>query len=171
MYRAKHVAFLEPVGSRWQCTFTKRTGSDREHKFYWKTVHNDAHFSSSDLFHTNEESATSSDSSHRNMANYTELLNHNPKFSVLERSFLLERIEKISSIEIHAPPIPSRIKFPDVESVQLCAYRRLVLFRQFIDDVLGKDGNRYWSVHRNPSWLDGMMDFQVTASRPLAIQN
>lgn len=57
-------------------------------------------------------------------------------------------------------PIPNADSYPDIESVQLIAYHRLVRFRMFLDEILGSS-NRFWSVHRKPSWALDYLNFQV----------
>ena len=58
------------------------------------------------------------------------------------------------------PPLPRFSKFPDLEYVQVIAYHRIVRFRQLLDEVLGGK-NRFWNVHRSPSFSVGYVDFQL----------
>jgi hypothetical protein len=66
-----------------------------------------------------------------------------------------------------APPLPRFDKFPDVEYVQLIAYHRIVHFRRLLDEALGAK-NRFWNVHRSPSFASGIIDFQLAEGRGLA---
>ena len=86
--------------------------------------------------------------------------------SAPDPSALTTRIEKLSGIEVHAVPIPRVTHYPDVERVQLVAYHRLVRFRNLVDAVVGAS-NRFWMVHRDPTWARDFMDFQVTAEATL----
>jgi hypothetical protein len=140
---------------------------DREHQYYWKLVHEHPTFASDVLFPTNEERPTwPTDSSHRTKANYGDHLPYFPQFAALELEQMKARARQIAAIALTAPPIPDRDKFPDLDSVHIVAYHRLVRFRQFLDEVLGAT-HRFWGVHRTPSWTQGILTFQITAQTGL----
>lgn len=139
------------------CSF--KEGRNREHSFYWKMVKQHPNFFTDSLFTENPEDTDISDAGHRNFATYIDHLNKFPNFSPLTYDELEKRIVFISKFEMKSYPIPMRTNYPDTDSVQIIAYHRLVYFRELIDSVLG-DSNRFWSVHRNPSWCRGIIDFQ-----------
>lgn len=87
-------------------------------------------------------------------------LNKFPSFQTLDKEYLSQQIEKIASIELSDVPIPRKDSYPDIINVQLIAYHRMIKFRKFVDDVLG-GSNRFWKVHRNPSWCLDYLDFQL----------
>ena len=103
---------------------------------------------------------TPPNSRHRNHANYADHLAGYPRFRPLNAETLQERIEYISKIALDAAPLPRTSKFPDLEFVQLIAYHRIVKFRRTVDEVLGGK-NKFWKVHRNPSFAGDYMDFQL----------
>ena len=166
LHRRKHSVILEIQHGGHLCTFHK--GQQREHQFYWKTVRQDPHFASDPLFTENNESVDRSDASHRNRASYGDHLSQfPPQFRPLQRQSLIDRVTFISRMEFGAPPIPHRSRFPDLESVQVVAYQRIVKFRRFLDEVLG-GGYRFWSIHRSPPWTEGIVDFQLVEQGTLA---
>ncbi len=170
MYHKKRsVKIGITTGGDHVCNFDKKQGSEREHKVYWKLVKEDPHFASEPLFTFNnsDPGVDASDAGHRERLNYNDHIGQTPVFRNLDMPALRTRIEFISQIEFTAPPIPKRSKAPDVEAVQVIAYHRLVFFRRFLDEILGGK-NRFWSVHRSPSWVDGMTDFQLTEQSDLA---
>ncbi|MFY9607962.1 MAG: hypothetical protein WAU45_05020 [Blastocatellia bacterium] len=132
----------------------------REHQYYWRTLKSDPLFATDLLFTDNDENRDVCDASHRNRGNYADHIFQLPQFRTLDERFLRERVRFISQIEFSAPPIPDRRNFPEIASVQVVAYHRLVRFRQFLDQILG-GSSRFWSVHRNPSWTSGLIDFQL----------
>jgi hypothetical protein len=85
----------------------------------------------------------------------------------LDEAELKHRIEYISKIVFDAPPLPRFGSFPDLEHVQLIAYHRIVMFRRLLDEVLGGK-NRFWNVHRNPSFAADFIDFQFAEGGALA---
>ncbi len=139
------------------CNYKK--GKNREHSFYWNKIKEHPFLSNEQLFTINPEDSDISDAGHRNFATYVDHLNKFPNFSPLAYIELKKRIEYISKIEIKSYPIPMRTKYPDIDSVQIVAYHRLVYFRELLDNALG-GSNRFWSVHRNPSWCRDIIDFQ-----------
>ena len=129
----------------------------------------DPHFVAEPLFSLNNSDPTidASDAGHREKLNYSDHIGLTSVFRNLDEHALRERIDFISQIEFSIPPIPKRSKAPDVESVQVIAYHRLVFFRQFLDEVLGGK-NRFWTVHRSPAWVNGMTNFQLTEQGSLS---
>jgi len=101
-----------------------------------------------------------SDVSHRNHANYADHLSQFPIFKPLDLNQTKERITRLSKIQIYDPPIPDRTKFPDMDNVQLVAYHRLIRFRRFIDEAVGSS-DRFWNLHREPSWAREFLDYQA----------
>jgi hypothetical protein len=166
LYRRKRTATLAIQGGTTYCTYERKAASDREHKAYWRLVKNDANFVLDPLFTLNEHDSDVSDVSHRDRANYADLIHGFPPFAPLQLQQMKDRIEFISQIEFSSPPIPRRTSFPDLESVQIVAYHRLVRFRCLLNDSLGAK-NRFWNVHRNPTWADGIIDFQLVSQRGL----
>jgi hypothetical protein len=163
LFRYKRIVRLELSGGSFICKFDRKHGDDREHQFYWRVVNQNPYFGSDPLFIPNNSNSLddASDAGHREKCNYADHVAGFPQFNPLASQSLLNRIEHISQIEFSAPPIPRRSKFPDVESVQIVAYHRLVRFRQFVDEIAG-GSNRFWGVHRNPSWAREIMNFQLT---------
>jgi len=167
LYRRKRIARLELHAGKFVCYFDPKQATDREHRFYWKVVKQDQHFAADPLFTENDPEVDASDVGHRDRANYADHVCQLPKFRPLDVGSLRERVQFISDITFTVPPLPKRSKFPDVEGVQVVAYHRVVRFRQFLDAVLG-GGNRFWTVHRSPSWTDGMIDFQLADQATLS---
>jgi hypothetical protein len=161
------IAQFNVQGGQLRCDFTNKGAGTREHGFYWKVVHNDSYFADDPLFPLNDDNAVISDAAHRGRANYADHLQRVPAFQVLDQREIKDRIERISEMEFDAPPIPSCDKFPDLDSVQIVAYQRIIRFREFVDDVVGTT-NRFWAVHRDPRWVRGVMDFQMTNQAGLA---
>jgi len=164
LFRYRQIVRLELQGATndFVCTFESKDGSSREHVFYWKVVYKNSYFSSDPLFILNNSQSgdDASDSGHREKSNYADHLFELPQFNPLDSVTLQNRVKYISQIPFSTPPIPRRSKFPDIESVQIVAYHRLVRFRQFVDEIAG-GSNRFWSVHRDPSWTRGFIDFQL----------
>lgn len=150
------------------CHSTKKDGNAREHQFYWKVVKENACFATDPLFTRNADNLDISDSAHRNRANYADHIGKCPTFTPLSAEVVKTRLELISSMEMTDPPIPDRRQFPDVESVQLVAYHRLVRYRKLLDQILGGE-NRFWNVQRKPPFALGYCDYQVTESQNLEV--
>jgi hypothetical protein len=168
LYKKKQIAQLSISSKgKYICTFDPKSAGDREHRFYWKIVKQNAHFRSDDFFKENDGEVDRSDVGHRDRANYADHLGQLQRFVPLKREMIEQRIQFISEMQLTAPPIPRKSKFPDVDSVQVIAYHRLVKFRRFLDEVLG-GSNRFWSVHRSPTWTDGILDFQLTSPADLS---
>ena len=159
LFTVRRLVRLQLQTGRYVCTFDPKTG--REHQIYWMIVKDDQHFRTDPFFtQGNPEVA------HRDWAQYTDHLPQFPPFKPLDKEALRVRIDRISDIAFDAPPIPQVDKYPDVESVQVIAYHRLVRFRAFVDAILGGD-NAFWKVHRNPTWAIEFMDFQITEGQTL----
>jgi hypothetical protein len=159
LFGRKRIVRLEYTGGRFVCTFDRKARDDREHRFYWKVVKANALFAS-DPFFTENLPGDESDVAHRDRANYADHLPAFPMFRPLNAEAVKSRIERISDIEFSAPPIPKVSLYPDVQSVQVIAYHRLVRFRELVDAVVGT-GNRFWSVHRDPPWARDFLDYQL----------
>lgn len=171
LFRRKRLVRLQLQNGRHICSFDPKQAGDREHRVYWKVVKKDSHFNSDPLFTENDSDSDVSDVGHRDRANYADHLGSCPKFRALDSATLRSRIQFISEIDFTTPPIPDRSKFPDTDSVQVVAYHRIVKFRSLLDEVFGGK-NRFWKVHRNPSFGDGMIDYQLARQSGLdALQN
>lgn len=161
LYSMSRTARLIPGAGPFSCDLTGNAG--REHDIYWHVVKADVHFAADVLF-----PVSNSEVDHRDWANYADFLPRFAPFRPLDKAALKVRIEKISEIPFASPPTPSPKEggIPDVDNVQVVAYHRVVRFREFLDTILvGK--NRFWEVHRNPSWAMEFMDFQLTEGRTL----
>jgi hypothetical protein len=167
LYSKRRVVRWSLDGGYHVCSFTSRGAGDREHKQYWNWVKRDEHFETDPMFTEYNITIDESDARHRDRSNYSDHLFPYPAFHVLNKSELVERIQLISQIEFQDPPIPDINRFIDIESVQIVAYHRLVKYRQFLDEALGGD-NRFWNVHRSPSFARGVINFQLTEPRGLA---
>lgn len=164
LFRAKQIVERDLSGNQLQCTFRRKNGNDREHKVYWKLVKVNSLFASDPWFTENDSTRDPSDAGHREFANYKDFLQDFRTFHPLDRAQLRHRIQKISSIEFNTPPIPSVSRYPDIESVQVVAYYRLVRFRELLDEILDRNSN-FWTVHRNPPWARDFIDYQLVDSR------
>jgi len=156
--RNKCRILLEINGGAYLCQVTPKK-NDREHRFYWKRVKENHFFSTNAFYTTNEETVIESDSAHRNKANYYDHIGRFPPFQILDLPFLKQRMNVISTMIVHFAPIPQTNSYPDLDSVQLIAYYRLVNFRLFLDDIVLT--NRFWGVHRNPKWCPDFIKFQL----------
>jgi hypothetical protein len=159
LFTRRRMAHLDSQHGRHVCRFNAKTG--REHEIYWTIVKEDPHFIADPFFPSNN-----SDVAHRDWANYADHLPQFRPFRPLDKDALKARIERISEIPFALPPIPQVTKFPDVDSVQIVAYHRIVRFRDLVDAIQG-GRNRFWDVHRNPSWAAEFMDFQLSEGRTL----
>jgi hypothetical protein len=160
LFNNKHLVEMQLTNGKYVCGFAKKFVGDGEHKIYWKPVKQNSGFNNDLVFTINKPDEEESDVRHRNHANYADHLSTYPVFKPLSREAVRDRIEFISKIAFDAPPLPRFSKFPDVENVQLIAYHRLVRFRKMVDETIGAQ-NRFWSVHRNPSFAAGLIDFQL----------
>jgi hypothetical protein len=168
LHRKRRILRLETQGKQCVCHIEKKNANDREHRFYWKYVSGHPSFKNDPFFYPNREDLPESDGAHRNKANYVDHLDRFPPFKPLSSDAMSDRVERIAGISFSDVPIPSADRFPDIESVQIVAYHRIVKFRQCVDDALGED-NRFWRVHRKPSWCPDSMKFTVTEPVYLAL--
>jgi hypothetical protein len=164
LYRKKRTARIEIEGGKYCCYIEKKGGADREHKYYWKIIKSNVRFEDDPFFTLNEEDTGDSDSGHRNIANYYDHINGFPNFHPLSEETLTKRIGYLSKIELSSVPIPRKEKYPDIENVQLIAYHRIIKFRSFLDEILGRK-SRFWSTYRNPIWCADFLNFQVIKPR------
>jgi len=169
LFGAKRIVQLQFDGGHYIFSFNPKNAGDREHRIYWKLVKKDPHFASDPFFTDNNSAIDESDVAHRDRANYADHLPQFPVFHPLDAAAVKTRIDKISEIEFTSPPIPRASRYPDIESVQIVAYHRIVRFRDFIDTIIG-NRNRFWNVHRNPAWARDFMDFQLTEEETLRSQ-
>lgn len=166
LFGQKRIARLELHGGRFVCSLDPKAKHDREHSFYWRIVKVNPLFAADPFFVENDTGADESDVAHRDWANYIDHLPQFPAFHPLDAAALRGRVERISDIPIGSPPIPRVSRYPDVESVQIVAYHRIIRFRDLLDAVLA-GGNRFWNVHRDPPWARPFMDFQLTEETSL----
>jgi hypothetical protein len=164
LFRGRAVARLE-LGARggYICSYPPRpTGVSLggEHQLYWALVKRDPVFAADPLFTDNNQDRDESDAAHRNFANYIDHISRYPVFHPLDEASIKDRVDHISKIVLDDIPIPRRSRFPDVDYVQLIAYHRIISFRKVLDEALGRD-NRFWNVHRTPSFAAAFMDFQL----------
>lgn len=160
MYKGRRIVELQIRGSSYSCNVTKKNGGDREHKIAWKIVKAYPLFSTDPFFTLNNDSLPESDGAHRNKANYADHIGRFPNFHPLDENYLRKRISQIANMEFSTAPIPNANKYPDLESVQVIAYHRLVRFRMFLDEILS-NSNRFWRVNRNPNWATGYLNYQM----------
>jgi len=160
LYREKRVVTLLARDGGFVCFLDKKGASDREHKAYWKFVRTSTEFGSDPFFNVEVDIIPRSDGAHRTKANYSDHLGEYSVFKALTKQAIVDRINRISDIEITAVPIPNADSYPDLESVQIMAYHRIVRFRSYLDKLLGKE-NRFWNAHRTPQWCENLLDFQV----------
>jgi hypothetical protein len=168
LHRDKRVIKLSRQGHGWIFEIIKKNAGDREHKLYWKFLAEHPEFNGDPFFYPNREDLPESDGSHRNRANYADHLNVFPQFKPLSEAFLAQRIQKIAEIQFSAVPVPNADKFPDIASVQILAYHRIVKFRKILDEVVGTE-HRFWNVQRNPSWRPKDLTFEVVDPEYTAI--
>jgi hypothetical protein len=160
LHKKRRIVRLDREGNRLVFRIEKKQGSDGEHKFYWKFVSEHSQLAADPFFYSSREDQSESDGAHRNKANYSDHICQFPAFQVLEMQFLRDRVVRLSNIEISSVPVPRAEHFPDLDYVQIIAYHRLVKFREFVDEALST-GNRFWKVHRDPSWCSDTMRFSV----------
>jgi hypothetical protein len=170
LYKEKKVAQIKISNGQYVCTFIDRHANHREHKYYWKVVHEDPNFSGCHLFRYNDELQNVSDAGHRCLANYGDNINQFQAFNFPSTTDIVNRVEIISNMSFDDPPIPRRENYPDLDSVQIIAYHRLVYFRQILDEILS-DTNRYWTSKRSPNWTSGLIDFQLAEQANLTLLN
>mgnify|MGYP001164585683 CR=1 FL=1 len=130
-----------------------------EHPFYWKVVKEYPEFSKHPLFKLNGDRDPSSESAHRNHANYADNLNNFRKFDLPKEEEFEKHISSVTSKRISETElIIHRDKFPiNLINVQILAYQRIVTFRDFLDRHISK--NQFWMVRKTPSWCK--LDFNI----------
>lgn len=168
LFQKKRIVRFEITSGNYSCTLEPKKANEREHHVYWKIVKADKHFATDPLYTENAPNDDGpSDTSHRDCANYADHLGQCDKFMPLELGRMKARVQMMSEIPFTDPPIPRRDRFPDLESVQIVAYHRLVRFRRLLDETIGVK-NRFWKVHRTPGWTMGIVDFQLVEQGGLA---
>jgi hypothetical protein len=160
LHRRKRIAYLDKAAGHLVVRLEEKNGDHREHKFYWKFVSEHPQLVANPFFYAFRDDVSTSDGGHRNKANYVDHIDRFPVFLPLSAEFLEKRIERISSVEFSNVPVPRVDHFPDTDSVQFVAYHRIVMFRRLLDEILGSK-NRFWKIHRNPSWCPATMNFSV----------
>ncbi len=166
LHRKRRIVELLPDGTTFAARIVRKDANTREHKFYWKIVKQHPIFASDPFFVFNNDQDPVSDGAHRNFANYLDHVDQFPNVVLLQWDQLQNRVQHVAAVELSAVPIPDARRFPDLDSVQLIAYHRIVRFRSFLDELLG-DSSRFWRVHRNPSWSRNLLDFQVVTPKLL----
>jgi hypothetical protein len=160
LHRMKRLIQLAANGKGWVMQIDRKNAGDREHKLYWKYLSDHPELSNDPFFYPNREDKPESDGSHRNKANYADHLNTFPVFKPLDEGQLVIRIQRIAEIEFSDVPIPSADRFPDIATVQILAYHRIVKFRRFLDETVGP-AHRFWKVQRSPPWGPKTLTFEV----------
>jgi hypothetical protein len=165
LHKAKKIAQIISQNNQLLLDISKKHGSEREHKAYWRIVKNYAPFQNSPMFTLNEDddAHVESDSGHRNIANYLDHVDGFPAFRVLDDVFLKDRFRRLSDFEVQSAPIPRKDHYPDLDYVQLIAFHRIALFRYYLDSVLGIS-NSFWKKCRNPTWSSNYLVFQTSPS-------
>lgn len=158
LFKNKAIVQFEVIKGVYVCEFKPSKGQ-REHRFYWQALKKDLQFAGDPLFTKNDD-PTVSDAEHRNQANYSDHASSGDRITQLNTEFMKRQIRSISQTVCSVPPIPSADNYPEVETVQLIAYHRLVRFRNLVDEVLG-DKNRFWTIWRKPDWCADLIDFQL----------
>lgn len=167
LYGHKKVASLFIDKGKFYCEFTGKGAAEREHKAYWKFVRTSLPFGNDPFFTVDNQAMPVSDQAHRTCANYFDHIGGFTAFRALTLVETVDRIERIGAVSVSALPVPDADDYPDLQSVQIMAYHRIVRFRQFLDDLLGAK-YKFWNVHRNPQWCNHVVDFQVTEPNFLA---
>lgn len=167
LHGAGWIVDLQKESSGHLCHFAKKNGNEREHVVYWKRVKAHPLFAANDFYTMNPPYGDESDVGHRSRANYADHLANCTQFKNLDDDVLKQQVKRIARTELTTAPIPRLSKFPDVDAVQLIAYYRLVKFRELLDDVLGSS-NRFWNVHREPSWTNRVITFELVETRGLS---
>lgn len=154
--RAQARTFLD--GGKYYCEYTNNKKKN-EHAYYWELVKDIPEFRNDDVFSANDEKKGMADSTHRGVANYYDHIDHFPNFRPIKKEDLIRRVERLSELVTDAPTIPDSEKYPDIDSVHIVSYARIVRFRSYLDEVLGTS-SRYWLKARNPQWFKEYIDFQ-----------
>jgi len=167
LFTKKRIVQLDLRGQTYVCIISKKDGNEREHRVYWKIVKQNGYFANDPFFYHNIDvppakfgSEFKSDGGHRNRANYADHVGSFAIFNPLSEETLKKRIQKLSGIEINDVAMPDVNLYPDLDNVQLLAYHRILKYRAFLDDIF-PERNRFWTIHRNPSWCPEYFDFQA----------
>ena len=135
-----------------------------EHQYYWQLPKQEIGSAIDTLFSDNrrikDERKEVSDGFHRIYANYFDHVYNFPDFEPLDDKYLRARIDRLSQLATDALKVPDHKKFPDLDTVHIIAYARLVLFRRCLDTVVGTE-HKYWRYFRNPHWFTKYMHFQI----------
>lgn len=157
-----HLAVqVKLLNGGFSCVSNKR--SPAEHQYYWGLPKRELGSSGSVLFSANQKIKDNSewtDGSHRVFANYFDHINSFTDFEPMNEGYLKVRIEQLSELVTDSPALPDHKKYPDLDSVHVIAYARIVEFRTCMDNVVGPN-HKYWAYFREPSWFTKYMDFQV----------
>jgi hypothetical protein len=141
-----------------------KKNSPSEHQYYWGLPKSELGSSGSVLFSANQPmkdfKSDGTDGSHRVFANYFDHVNSFTNFETVNEDYLKVRIEHLSELVTDSPALPDHKKYPDLDSVHVIAYARIVKFRTCMDNVVGPK-HKYWAYFRDPSWFMKYMDFQV----------
>jgi hypothetical protein len=164
LFRRKKIATTKFVNNNYVCSYSDKGAKDAEHKLYWRIIRESDAFRDDPLFSSLEADGETPDVKHRNFANYADHVFDYPDFKPLSEEVLRGRIERLSTIEFIDPPHPKIERYPDLDSVQLLAYHRIVVFRRFLDEAIGTK-NKFWSLHRNPDFASKYLDFQLVTGR------
>lgn len=170
LHTKKVIVHLDLSTGGYHCDIVKKNGDSREHRLYWSLVRQNKYFANDPFFYENIDSVPppgttefKSDGGHRNRANYGDLVGGFPVFRPLDESSLRRRVEAISGMLLSDVPIPNVYEYPDLDSVQLLAYHRIVKYRAFLDQALSAT-NRFWTAQREPSWTPKYFDFQIVGA-------
>ena len=159
LHSAKRIVTFQSIT---QCIVSAKRGNDREHQYYWNAVKSSDLISTDPWFCYNKNDGRA-DVSHRDFANYMDHVGLFPNSGLLPKDELGFRVDRISKLNITDPPTPQSDSFPRVLDVQILAYRRLVKYRRLMDEHVG-NANRYWRVHRQPTWVEPYVNFQIATS-------
>lgn len=141
-----------------------KKSSPTEHQYYWRLPEIELGSAGNALFSANKQikdfKSEWTDASHRVFANYFDHINSFTNFEPVNEDYLRIRIEQLSDLVTDSPALPDHNKYPDLDSVHLIAYARIVEFRACMDNVVGIK-HKYWAYFREPTWFTKYMDFQV----------
>ena len=168
LHRNKRIIQLVRQGNGWVFELVNKKREDREHSLYWRFLAEHSELSGDPFFYANSDDAPQSDGAHRNRANYADHLNAFPVFKPLNEEDMAQRIKKIAEIRLSSVIRPDVAKFPDIGTVQVLAYHRIVKFRKLLDEVVGTN-NRFWRIQRAPPWKPKDLTFEIIEPEYTAI--
>jgi hypothetical protein len=157
-FSAKRDIQVELTGNHFSVRFEKANNRG-EHNFYWYVIKEHPKFIGDSLFRYNSEKAMYSESQHRNFANYTDCIDTFAKVNPPPISEISMDVQKISGIRLDSVGKPEVEKYPDLETLQVLAFHRILAFQTFIDDRV--TNNPFWRTHREPMWCKDIMLFQT----------